>query len=306
MMLIGGFGKVVSLTEPFDRWGAVRETQASFWIPVVAGRRLGDLFVAERLLLAVPYVFVDNPMSYLGGRETYGYAKTMGRFDPAGGTGDRVMVQAYGGNFGRNEGADWRDFVEISAGPQRAAPGPAPAARPESGPLALVRQLVGDMPALAEPAEVLLGDVQLTAGVVADLLAGRVGQVFLKQFRDATDGTRASYQAIVEAPIQIRRVQSTLSNRSWHVDVHPLDSHPIDRELGLTDQDAAAAFDIEIDFVVENGYVIAGPGAITGTPARFPRPGADGGGSVIEAAARWLWHEVTELERVSLDWLRRI
>jgi uncharacterized protein with NAD-binding domain and iron-sulfur cluster len=304
MMLIGDFQRVTSLTEPFDRWGAVRETQASFWIPVLSGRRLGDLFIAERLLLAVPYVFVDNPMSYLGGRETYGYAKTMGRFDPPSGTGDQVAVQVFGGNFGRDEGADWRPFLDIAGGAPR--PGAANA-QPSEGPLALVRQLVGDMPELAEPAEVVLGDIQLTAGLVADLFAGRVGQVFLKQFRDATDGTRACYQAVVEAPVQISRVRSTLSNRDWQVDVHPLDSHPIDRELGIADQIAEAAFDIEIDFVVEDGEVVAGPGVVTGAPPlRFPRPGVDGGGSLIEAAARWVWREVTELERASLDWLRRI
>ncbi len=303
MMLIGDFQRVTSLTEPFDRWGAVRETQASFWVPVLSGRRLGDLFIAERLLLAVPYVFVDNPMSYLGGRETYGYAKTMGRFDPASGTGDQVAVHVFGGNFGRNEGADWRTFLEIAGGPPRPAAGNP---QPSDGPLALVRHLVGDMPELAEPAEVLLGDIQLTSGLVADLLAGRVGQVFLKQFRDATDGTRACYQAVVEAPVQIGRVRSTLSTRDWRVDVHPLDSHPIDRELGIADQVAQAAFDIEIDFVVEDGHVVGGPGVVSGSPAGLPRPGADGGGSLIEAAARWVWREVTELERASLDWLRRI
>ena len=69
LLLVGSFDRVTSLTPPFDRWGAVRETQASFWIPVLAGRDLGELFLAERVLLAVPYIFVDNPMSYLGGRE---------------------------------------------------------------------------------------------------------------------------------------------------------------------------------------------------------------------------------------------
>ena len=37
--------------------------------PLLAGHDVGGLFIAERLLMAVPYVFVDNPMSYLGGRE---------------------------------------------------------------------------------------------------------------------------------------------------------------------------------------------------------------------------------------------
>jgi hypothetical protein len=304
MLLTGGFRRVTSLTQPFDRWGAVRETQASFWIPVLAGRDLGDVFIAERLLLAVPYVLVDNPMSYLGGRETFGYAKTMGLFDPPSGNGDHVTIKAFGGNFGRYEGADWCDFLEIIAGP--AQPTATPPER-SSGPLALVRQLVGDMPELAEGAEVVLGDIQLTTGLIGDLLAGRVGQVFLKQFRDATDGKRAAYQAVVEAPIQIRRVESSLSARDWSIQVHPLDSHPIDHELGVGDQDAALAFDIEIDFVVENGYEVGGPTAVSGPPpARLPPPARDGSGSAVESAARWLWRELTELERASLDWLRRI
>jgi uncharacterized protein with NAD-binding domain and iron-sulfur cluster len=304
MMLIGDFQRVTSLTQPFDRWGAVRETQVSFWIPVLAGRDLGGLFIAERLLLAVPYVLVDNPMSYLGGRETFGYAKTMGQFDPALGTGDHVNVKAFGGDFGRNEGADWRDFLEVIGGAPR--PTAAPPER-SSGPLPLVRHLVGDMPELAEGAEVVLGDIQLTAGLIGDLLAGRVGQVFLKQFRDANDGTRACYQAVVEAPIQIRRVESGLSARDWSIKVHPLDSHPIGDELGVGDQSAAMAFDIEIDFVVENGHEVGGRTVrLDPAPGGRPPGGPDGPGSAIEAAARWLWREITELERASVDWLRRI
>jgi hypothetical protein len=303
MMLAGNFRRVTSLTPPFDRWGAVRETQASFWIPVLAGRDLGDVFIAERLLLAVPYVLVDNPMSYLGGRETFGYAKVMGRFDPASGLGDSVTIQAFGGNFGRNEGADWRDFIDVSAGAPRATAAPP---QQSSGPLGLVRHLVGDMPGLAEGAELIVGDIKLTTGLIADLLAGRVGQVFLKQFRDATDGTRACYQAVVEAPVQIRRVESTLSERDWSIRVHSLDSHPIGFELGIDDQSAKLAFDIEIDFVVEDGYEVGGTAVPPATlPARLP-PAADGSGSVIESAARWIWREVTGFERASLDWLRRI
>jgi hypothetical protein len=281
----------------------VRETQASFWIPVLAGRHVGDLFVAERLLLAVPYVFVDNPMSYLGGRETFGYAKTMARFDPPGGLGDHVRMQAFGGNFGRNEGADWRDFLDVIGGAPRPAAGPP---QRSSGPLPLIRHLLGDRPELVAGAEVVLGDIQLTAGLIADLLAGRVGQVFLKQFRDATDGTRACYQAVVAAPIQIRRVESALSARDWSIRVHPLDSHPIGVELGIADQQAAVAFDIEIDFLLENGYEVGGNSVLPGSPpGRLPPAALDGPGSAIETAARWLWREVTQLERASLDWLRR-
>jgi uncharacterized protein with NAD-binding domain and iron-sulfur cluster len=291
MMLVGEFERVTSLTPPFDRWGAVRETQASFWIPVLAGRDLGDVFLAERLLLAVPYVLVDNPMSYLGGRETFGYAKTMGRFTPPPGLGDRIQVEAFGGNFGRSEGADWRPFVEVVAGARRTDVPP----ERTSGPLALVRHLVGDMPGLGEAAEVVVGDVQLTTGLIADLLAGRVGQVFLKQFRDARDGTRACYQAVVEAPVQIRRVESGLSARDWSVRVHRLDSHPIGPELGIFDQPAELAFDIEIDFEVENGHEV-GHVAVAPAPsaAQLPPLPFEGPLGAVESAARWVWRELAK------------
>jgi uncharacterized protein with NAD-binding domain and iron-sulfur cluster len=303
MMLIGGFSRVTSLTPPYDRWGAVRETQVSFWIPVLAGRSLGDLFIAERLLMAVPYVLVDNPMSYLGGRETFGYAKTMGRFDPPGGLGDHVGIEAFGGNFGRNEGADWYPFLDVRGGPRTTAA----ATERSSGPLPLVRHLVGDMPELTEAAEVVLGDIQLTTGLIGDLLAGRVGQVFLKEFRDATDGTRACYQAVVEAPVQFQHLESGLSARDWSIELHPLDSHPIGRELGIADQEATLAFDFEMNFVLENGYEVAGGGVLGGAPAtRQPSASPNRSGSLIEATARRLWREITELERASLDWLRRI
>ena len=92
LLQMGGFEHVSSMVPPFDRWGDVREIVAAFWVPVLAGRDLGDVFLGERFGLALPYIFVDNPMSYLGGRETYGYAKTMGRFDPADGVGERQRM----------------------------------------------------------------------------------------------------------------------------------------------------------------------------------------------------------------------
>ena len=299
MLLIGHFDRVTSLTPPFDRWGAVSESQASFWIPVLGGHDVGGFFIADRLLLAVPYVFVDNPMSYLGGRETYGYAKTMGRFDPPDGLGSHVNLQAFGGDFGRYKGADWCDFLEVVTGAPRGGP-----REMESGLLGLVRHLVGDLPPAAD---FVLGDIQFTANLIGDLLGDRLGgQVFLKQFRDATDGTRACYQAVVEAPLHIRRMETTLSDHDWSIVVHHLDSHPIYDELGVGSQEAALPFDIETDFVVEDGFELgrfAAPGSAL--PAHAPSR-LDGDGSILEGAARWLWHEVTTLERSAWDLLKRL
>ncbi len=230
MLLVGDFARVTSLTPPFDRWGAVRETQASFFIPVLAGRDLGHVFLAERLLLAVPYILVDNPMSYLGGREIYGYAKVMGRFSPPEGLAERVSIEAFGGNFGLGEGAAWRPFLELRAGAARPRARRAPA---ESGPMGLLRHLVPDLPDPFDAVELAIADLRLGADLVGDLIDGRVGQVFLKQLRDAGDGTRACYQSVVEAPVRIQRVLTRPAENDWTFAVHHLDSHPIREELGL-------------------------------------------------------------------------
>jgi uncharacterized protein with NAD-binding domain and iron-sulfur cluster len=302
LLLIGRFGRVTSLTPPFDRWGAVRETQASFFVPVVAGRDTGGLFVAERLLLAVPYIFVDNPMSYLGGREAYGYAKTMARFTPVDGLGESTVVEAFGGDFGRNEGAAWREFlsVEPTGGPRMRR------AEPEtSGLLGLLRHLVGDLTALDESRELIVAGLRLPAGLLSDLEERSVSQVFLKQFRDAADGTRACYQAVVEAPVRVDRVITRPAERDHRVTFKRLDSHPIDQELGLTDQRAEVSFEAEMDFVVEEGHEVgrvAAPSGVTPTTAFV---GGDGYTSVIESAARWVWREITALERASIGRFRR-
>jgi uncharacterized protein with NAD-binding domain and iron-sulfur cluster len=75
----------------------------------------------------------------------------------------------------------------------------------------------------------------------------------------------------------------------------------------IADQEAALAFDFEMNFVLENGYEVAGGGVLGGAPATGqPSASPNGSGSLIEATSHWLWRETTELERASLDWLRRI
>ena len=291
MMMMGNFKRITSLTQPFDRWGAVRETQASFWIPVLAGRRLGGVFIAERLLMAVPYVFVDNPMSYLGGREDYGYAKVMARFDPVLGLGDHVTMEAFGGDFGRFEGAEWRKLVELTAS---GALRPTEQRPVQSGTLPLVELLIGGQQQIAQGQEIVLADLTLTSGLIDDLIAGRMSQVFLKQFRDTADGTRACYQAVVEAAVQIKRITYALTERDWSIKVHRLDSHPIDRELGVASQQASIALDMEIDFVVENGFEVGRVTAPTTPTARLPALPDGGPIGLVESTLRWAWRELTK------------
>jgi hypothetical protein len=301
LLLIGGFERVSSMAPPFDRWGTVTEIMATFWVPVVAGRDWGEVFVAERLGLACPYILVDNPMSYLGGREDYGYAKTMGRFDPSDGIGDRVRVETFGGNFGRDEGAGWHPLLEVVAADRA---GQATDREALDGPVQITRFLAGDLLQRNAEGEVLIGGVRLVARLVDDLLDGRVRQVFLKQFRDAADGNRACYQSVIEAPVEVKRSSVRPSPHRWEVTIFPLDSHPIEQEIGVTSQTPLLAFDGELDMVVDNGIEI---GRVAGAP-RAPAPvgaaaegavlAGDGVAGLIETAARRIYREIASLERL--------
>jgi uncharacterized protein with NAD-binding domain and iron-sulfur cluster len=269
VLLVGEFDRITSTTRPWSDWGSARETQASLWVPLVAGHQADGQFEVDRFCLAVPYLLVDNPMSYSGGREDYGYAKTMGIFEPTDGLGDRVAIKAYGGRFAPEAEAAWVPLLEVT--PAGADDGDGGLGETFEGAVGFVRGIAGaavgaagDLAgALVDGIADLVGgrlpdaiDVSLADDFVDSLLSGRGRQVLLKQFRDARDGRLACYQAVVEAPVRMTRVRGRPLLGAWDVTIHELDSHPIGRDMGLVTQSTSLAFELEIDFVCGEGVVI--------------------------------------------------
>jgi uncharacterized protein with NAD-binding domain and iron-sulfur cluster len=301
LLLAGAFGDVTSTTPPYDEWGSVREVQLSLWVPVLARRGGGTVFVADRLCLAVPYLLVDNPMSYLGGRDNYGYAKTMGRFEPEEGVGEELRVEAYGGNFAVGETAGWNPLLELApTGSARAAEAPAEM----DGPADFARYLAGGLLDEHPGGELALPGLQLGAELLGDMLRGRATQVFLKQFRDVADGAHACYQSVVEAPLQVTRVACRPSLQEWRVTVHSLDSHPVARELGVASQVASLGFELEMDFVIEEGVEVGGSAVVPSATPRVPAgpdrdaTRADQLAALIESAAGLVGRPLSALGRL--------
>jgi hypothetical protein len=253
LLQIGHFERVTCLLPPFDSWGAVREVVACFWVPVLAGREHLGVFVADRFGFFAPYVFVDNPMSYIGGRDVYGYNKSQARFTPTDGTGPDVKVSTFGGNFTHSAMAGWHPIFALEQQPGGSVAGAvldsvADAAR------ALVPALLD---VALEEGELELPGFKLAQQLTSAALAGRGNQVFLKQFRDADDGTRACYQAVVEVPATFQRMRAKPVGHPVRFTLHALDSHPLFEELGLEDQVVTNALDCELDFTVERGVIVA-------------------------------------------------
>ena len=244
VLLITGTSRVESLSPPWNEWGRVPETLASFWVPLVAGRPHNGRLESPRLCMWASHVFVDNPWSLVAGREIYGYAKALGRFCEL--EGGVEEIRGFGGNFGQQAEAGWVPVLRLK---------PAGGSRESAADLAetFARELLGDDHCAAE-----LGLPDVLKWLV-DVFRKRVmRQVFLKQVRDAKAQRSACYQAVVEADAQLTHVAPALAGQDWDIEIEPVDSHPIPVELGLPDsQRARWGVELrELDFVVGEGDVI--------------------------------------------------
>jgi hypothetical protein len=253
LLQVGHFESVSCLHPPFDEWGALREVVAAFWVPVLAGREHLGVFVADRFGFFAPYVFVDNPMSYIGGRDVYGYNKSQARFEPDSGIGPSVRITTFGGDFSTTSRADWRPVVELE---QQGGGSAAGAVLDTVGDVA--KALVpGLMDIALEEGELELPGIKLLQQTMSAALKGRGNQVFLKQFRDSWDGTSACYQAVVEAGATFQQMSAKPVGHPVHVTIHSYDSHPLGEELGIKTQTVKNALDCELSFTVEKGEVVA-------------------------------------------------
>lgn len=246
LLLVGAFAEVRSSARGFEHFGSTMEVQASMWFPVAAGSTRKGRFTADRIVMAVPYIWVDNAMSLTGGREIYGYPKSLGRFDPEDAVGERVRIATFGGNFGADSRAGWRPMIEIARGRRTSRSEQPSSAHPPAGADGATRPQPGRVRELALGAKAFDG-----------LRRRRLRQLFLKQFRDVAVEGAACYQAVIEAPIRVTRSTWRPSLKAWHVAIHSLDSHPVAEELGVRSQITHRTYLLEMDMVAEPGIVVA-------------------------------------------------
>ncbi len=267
--------------DPAERWlGVVAEQESAIWMPVADVRR-------GRMAWAIPYIFVDNDLALVGGRETYGFPKQIGTFvlPRTGFVPTELQVSALSQRtYGRehmerinevigvtNRGIgdktelarQWstpiemmRDLAKLMIDPDRAAGHPSPGTT-------LGRKLGADLlSVLRHP----FRDIDRAVGeaAAAMLLANNLSQasvpmVLLKQFRDTQFTTSACYQAVVEVANDVTAFAGGgLLPAGFEVQIADLASEPIIRELGVrgTPQNPGVAFWLEFDFFVHLGQVL--------------------------------------------------
>ena len=250
MLTFGIVEKIVPQLAPWSKMGFAIERQAALWVPAclrssAAGVKIGWFS---------PYMWVDNPLSLAGGREIYGYNKNWGSIAlPSGGGPATLTLDAFGGDFDASKPAGFCRLIEVTS--TTAGAMTAGDARWEN-----LSELVADVrraltvqgaPAAADPG------LALPDSVFEEIISrGGPPQFYLRQFRSLADGLRASSQQITDAGVTVNRIVGRPLTSGFEFSLQQLDSHPVAAELGLKDQRTRAAFEIEMDFVLEDGEVL--------------------------------------------------
>lgn len=248
----------LSSTEPPDsRVGWLPERDVAFWVLTLTARQEGGVELADGIAFYQPYLFVDQPQALLTGREVQGFPKEYSTVDMTRRDGNPGPMSVRTHVFPRFEStteAQVRELMRVTQVPGSAAGLDLSRFGTLAELLAAVwKELLSGEEPIALPSLKLLFDLG------EELVKGEVPCVFLKQFRDVVDGSRACYQAIVGVPMRITKFHGAgLLPGRYELDLKNFQSHPIASNLGLEPSATASMLGayVDIDFVIERGNII--------------------------------------------------
>jgi hypothetical protein len=251
-IVCANIAKSYSTTPPDSQKGWMSERDFGVWIPVVKyeGGKPG------KIGWYLPYVFVDNVAAMVTGREVYGFFKqTANLAMPATPDGkgtfsiDALVIEKYSPE---SEAQTVRLMTMTPASGGAARPS---AWKGVKDALDGVWDAVRG--AFSAPDRALAWD--LMKNMMEDLVTGDVPMVFLKQFRDSGDPTKACYQAVIEAPAHLQKWYGGGFVSPHDIAITPADSHPIVQECGLAGSNIRSdvGFWTQMDFIMQPGKVVA-------------------------------------------------
>ena len=234
--------------------GMATERELSFGIPGYYRAMKDDGSVEISLSILMPFLFLDNPVALMTGRENYGYFKQTGTIrlpqDPG---SDGFAAVVYGcPHFCLTARWGQHSLVTLTrAGPPPLAADAALEAKlgkPWADAVAAVHGRYASPAPAVHPAAASLADFLMTP---------KLPQIFLKQFRDIADGRNACYQAVTQTIYTVSRISEISLETSHAFSLTALDSTPIAAALGLAPAtETGIGVRICLDMRLENGGVL--------------------------------------------------
>jgi hypothetical protein len=256
--------KKVSSLDPRDKLrGWVPEQDICFWILTGAYKDAGGgRKVLDHLAFYIPYIWVTNAYTMATGRESFGYPKSFGwaqmaksPTDPGPFWADGMVLKTYS-----PETEVTRERL-LTIAREGAIPSHAneKAFGPGEGTHA-VRTLVEKMVAMGGAPGI---DWNFVYQLLRDVFGRHLPMVFLKQYRDAVDGTAACYQAIVEADATVTDFKGFgFLPPGWTLKLKQYASARIIDDLALSPSPSRAdlGFWVDYSFSMDLGRVVWRPG----------------------------------------------
>ena len=249
-----------SINPPFNKWGAVSETEMVVTLPVLEWDNEG--FPSLPKLKFYPIVLcLDSGPALISGREVFGFPKIMGRVEmgPDGGVVHTEVCRAL------DEPTTDKDGLLLSLTREKED---GPASTPDSfgkGLAEMVKdELLGEIDNSAlghllnlNPARKALN---FTLGGVVDLFEElKVEQqfVFLKQFRDVADPSLACFRSVAECDVTFSSLKS-LSRESgdWELKVPEWHSSSLLKRIGVTSGPIGAPLRSEFNMDLSTGRTL--------------------------------------------------
>jgi uncharacterized protein with NAD-binding domain and iron-sulfur cluster len=249
MVLFQDAEKMTSLAEAT---GYIRDKEAAFAVLLWERDRRG--LRLPRPVLWMPYVFIDNSIGLVTGLNVWGYRKEIGRVSvpPPGSPESYRADTCIFRTFSPQTRGEVTTLVEVHG--SNAAMG---SSWTEPGGFGswLLDRVRSEMGAVGETLERGLDD--LKSRVLREHFELRVPVVNLKQFRDATQPTKACYQALIRNEMAITRFKlGGVLEGDYRMNITPCQSHQIVQTLGLPGyRDIPMAFGawVEMDYTVDGG-----------------------------------------------------
>jgi hypothetical protein len=258
--LVLTFNKIDSLSSiypPDYGKGTVHEEEAIFWMLTVVGKRVGPLFIAERLAWFMPYVYVNNSPILVSGREVYGFFKELGLFqipelnqEPDLFTVDTLVFKEFSPT---SPSIDAR-LLEV----QRINKGEKHPAIKTWDTFEEAARAIASL--LFDNNEILIPGLQLPFNLLEYLLEKIVPLVTLKQIRDVENSKKACYQALIESPMQLQTFYGGKLfgfngfGDQFQLKINNFASQPIVQDLGLHKGYPAGSQSVNIP--VKLGFVL--------------------------------------------------
>jgi hypothetical protein len=241
--------------------GRATEREVAIGIPgEYASYDAAGKLAAKGIATFMPYLFVDNPVALMTGREVLGYFKQLGEVGLPGRVGGRedFFLNVFGSER-LDADAEWgeRRLLTVTARDGQVRSDPRALREQEGGNdqrSSVVPQLQGILRAWANLN--LPGQVLLALGNLRGLLSGSASQIFLKQLRVEGSGDAAAYQAVVMAEYAVTRIRSVKPTQSYDIAIKPLASLPLATELGLQPQTTERGFAVNFDMTLSVGRLL--------------------------------------------------